>query len=147
MREAVRFVSVPKEPEELPAPTISLRAGAPVASWDEVVPLGAVPSKWLILWVRRIVSVPSWLRGAAAIVLLRRAQDGTIDDGSLDRIERVTLPGTLEEAQKELDRWALKTRSGRILRDPWQRIVEDFVSSQRQRRELRLEPLPVFDEE
>jgi len=133
-------LAVPQKLQELPAPRIRFRAGAPIVDWEELVPLRDVPTQWLIFWVRRIVDVPSWLRCAASAILLQRAESGTLDDGSLDRIDIVSLPFTLEEAW-ELIRSACGSRSAK---DVWQQILEDFVRWQR--RACGRKPLPIFAE-
>jgi len=147
MRNDVRFISVPKDPEGLPSPSIFLRAGAPVASWDEVVPLGAVPTQWLLLFVNRIVQVPQWLRSAAAMVLLRRAELGGLEeDPTLDRLDKAFLPSTLEKASEIVSSMELRTKGGKVLKSAWERTIDDFLSYQRMRKECDLPPLPTYDE-
>jgi len=138
--------NLPRSPEELPCPVVILRAGAPIASWEEVIPVGSSPSKWLSLFVTRVVSVPDWLRGAAALVLIQRAQLGDLeDDPSFDSLDRKLLPRTLERAEEVVQRLE-RVVHGRLVKTAWETIVEDFVSYQRRRKELRLPPLPVFSD-
>lgn len=139
--------NLPRSPEELPAPVVILRAGAPSAEWNEPLPLGAVPTKWLLLFVHRTVNVPQWLCSAAAMVLLRRAEIGDLEaDPTLDRMDKAFLPSALEKASEIVSSMELRTRTGKILKTAWERTVDDFLSYQRRRKECDLPPLPVFDE-
>jgi len=140
-------ILVPQDPEGLPSPSVFSRAGAPTASWDDLLPLGAVPTKWLLFFVHRTVHVPNWLRGAAAMVLLRRSEIGDLeDDQSLDRMDRAFLPTTLERAMEIVESFELRSRTGKPLKTAWEGILEDFLRYQKRRRECGMDPLPIFAE-